>query len=151
MTSSELMDRAFHAITTVMVQTGRAPSHVELVDRLGHDTGKTPVVLNDLMATGCPGWLEENYAFVTICPFSNRPNQYKISVDGEQKWFGQRGIESLAVCRLFPGRLVRIENLCPDRDEPSVVEMRDGDVELCVPEGAVVHDNVPSDKPWPDR
>ena len=88
-TSAELLDRTFHAIMTSMVQTGRAPSHIELDARLGLDPGKAPAVLNDLMATGYPGWLDENDAIVTICPFSNRPNQYRISVDGERKWFGQ--------------------------------------------------------------
>jgi len=55
------------------------------------------------------------------------------------------------VCWLFPGKLVRIDADCPDCSEPIAVEMRDGDVVLCEPEAAVVHDNEPSDKPWPDR
>ncbi len=55
------------------------------------------------------------------------------------------------MCWVFPGKLVRIEAACPDCNESIVVEMRDGDVLLCEPEGAVVHDNEPSDKPWPDR
>ena len=41
------------------------------------------------MATGYPGWLDEHDTIVTICPLSNQPNQYVISVGGEQKWFGQ--------------------------------------------------------------
>ena len=52
---------------------------------------------------------------------------------------------------LFPGKLVRIDSLCPDCGEPIVVEMRDGDVVSCEPEEAVVHDNRPSSMPWPDR
>ena len=88
-TSAELLDRAFQAIITGMVQTGRAPSHIALEARLGLDPGKAPTVLNDLMATGYPGWLDEHDNIVTICPLSNRPNQYEISVDGEQKWYGQ--------------------------------------------------------------
>ncbi|MCH8063835.1 MAG: hypothetical protein IH861_15185, partial [Chloroflexi bacterium] len=49
------------------------------------------------------------------------------------------------------GKLIRIDATCPDCDGPIVVEMRDGEVVLCEPEGAVVHDNEPSDRPWPDR
>ena len=74
---------------TRMVQTGRAPNHTELAAGLGVDPGKASTVLKDIMAAGYPGWLDEQDAIVTICPLSNRPNQYKISVDGEQKWFGQ--------------------------------------------------------------
>ena len=55
------------------------------------------------------------------------------------------------MCWLFPGKLVRIDTICPDCSEAIVVEMRDGNVVSYDPEGAVVHDNEPSDKPWPDR
>ncbi len=41
------------------------------------------------MESGYPGWVDEDDNIVTICPLSNLPNQYRISVDGEQKWFGQ--------------------------------------------------------------
>ena len=88
-TSADLLDRAFHAIMTRMVQTGRAPNYVELGPVLGLDSTEARKVLNDLMATGYPGWLDANDNIVTICPLSNQPNQYRISVDGEQKWFGQ--------------------------------------------------------------
>ena len=88
-TSADLHDRAFHAIMTGMVQTGRAPNSIELAATLGLDPGKARVVFSDIMATGYPGWLDEHESIVTFCPLSNRPNQYKISVDGEQKWYGQ--------------------------------------------------------------
>ena len=89
MTSADSLDKAFHAIITGIVQTGRAPGHIALEARLDLDPGKAPAVLNDLMASGYPGWLDEHYNIVTFCPFSNRPNHYKITVEGEQKWFGQ--------------------------------------------------------------
>lgn len=135
----------------VELQTGRAPNSIELAATLGLDPGKARAVFSDIMATGYPSWLDEHDNIVTICPFSNRPNQYEISVDGEQKWFGQWGIELLAVCWLFPGKLIRIDATCPDCNESIVVEMRHGDVVLCEPEGAVVHDNEPSGNPWPDQ
>ena len=88
-TSADLLDRAFQAIMTGMVRTGRAPNNIELAAKLGLDPGKARVVFSDIMATGYPGWLDEHDNIVTICPLSNRPNQYNISVDGEQKWYGQ--------------------------------------------------------------
>ena len=88
-TNADLLDRAFQAIMTNMVQTGRAPDHTELATVLGIDSAQARAILDDIMATGYPGWLDEHDNIVTICPLSNRPNQYKISVDGEQKWYGQ--------------------------------------------------------------
>ena len=88
-TSADLLDRAFHTIMISMVHTGRSPNHIELAAELGLEPGKARTVFNDIMATGYPGWLDEHGTIVTIYPLSNRPNQYKISVDGEQKWFGQ--------------------------------------------------------------
>ena len=52
---------------------------------------------------------------------------------------------------LFPGKLVRIDTVCPDCNESIVVDMRDGNVVLCEPKGAVAHNNEPSDMPWPER
>ena len=74
---------------TRMVQTGHAPDYIELAAELGLDPSKARAVLKDLMATGYPGWLDEHDTIVTICPLSNIANQHKISVDGEQKWYGQ--------------------------------------------------------------
>lgn len=55
------------------------------------------------------------------------------------------------MCCLFPGMLVKIDTVCPDCKESIVLEMRNGDVVSCEPEGVVVHDNVPSNQPWSDR
>ena len=88
-TNTEVLDMAFHEIMTRMVETGQAPHYTELALRLDLDPNSMRTVLSDLMATGYPGWLDEHDAIVTFCPLSNRPNQYKINVDGEQRWFGQ--------------------------------------------------------------
>ena len=85
----DLLDRAFHTILTSMVETGRAPNQTELGAALGLDLDESNTILHNLMASGYPGWVDENDNIVTICPLSNQPNQYRISVDGEQKWFGQ--------------------------------------------------------------
>ena len=77
-TSADLLDKAFHAIMTRMVQTGRAPDNIELAAGLGLDPGKVRAVLNDIMATGYPGWLDDDDTIVTICPLANHPNEYRI-------------------------------------------------------------------------
>ena len=73
-----------------MVQTEHSPHYSELARDLGVSHEESQAVLCDLMATGYPGWLDANTNWIiTLCPFSNVPNQYRITVEGEQKWFGQ--------------------------------------------------------------
>ena len=75
---------------TRMVETGRAPHYSELALDLGVPVEAARQALHGLLATGHPGWLEPRTDWIiTFCPFSNVPNQYKITVDGEQKWLGQ--------------------------------------------------------------
>ena len=74
---------------TRMVETALAPTYQELGSALGIGPDEALTVLHDLMTSGYPAWIDENDNIVTICPLSNLPNQYRISVDGEQKWFGQ--------------------------------------------------------------
>jgi hypothetical protein len=88
-TNAELLDKAFHAIMTRMVETTRAPTHAELGAALGIGRDEALTLLHELMTSGYPAWVDENDNIVTICPLSNQPNQYRISVDGEEKWFGQ--------------------------------------------------------------
>ena len=42
-TSADLLDKAFHAIVTRMVQTGRAPDHIELAAGLGLASPGSPI------------------------------------------------------------------------------------------------------------
>ena len=46
--------------------------------------------LHNLIATGIPAWLhpDTNY-LVSFPPFNVLPNQYRITIRGEQKWFAQ--------------------------------------------------------------
>jgi hypothetical protein len=48
------------------------------------------VLLRELFASGVPGWLFPGTDIITsFAPFNNLPTQYRITVDGQQKWFGQ--------------------------------------------------------------
>ena len=75
-----LLDKAFSNIMTRLVETGQAPNYTELAADLGHD----------LIATGIPAWLHPDTDYlVSFPPFNVLPNQYRITVRGEQKWFAQ--------------------------------------------------------------
>ncbi|MBW2204290.1 MAG: hypothetical protein JRF52_09395 [Deltaproteobacteria bacterium] len=62
------LDRTFQIIMKQMVETGQA----------------------DLFSAGVPGWLFPNTDLIaSFAPFNNLPTQYRITIDGHQKWFGQ--------------------------------------------------------------
>ena len=59
----------------------------ELARCLGLDS---VTLINDLEATGYSFFMHpETDQIVSVAPFNNLPNQYRISIDGEQKWFAQ--------------------------------------------------------------
>ena len=88
-TNTALLDKAFQAIMSSMVNSGRAPDYDGLAVELGLNQDDARIVLRDVFSTGHPGWLDEHDTIVTFCPFSNVPNQYRLSVDGEHQWYGQ--------------------------------------------------------------
>jgi len=90
MSSPTLLDRAFHRIMSRMVETGQAPFYTELAAALGLSAEEGRKVLHDLFSSGIPGWLyPRTDLIVSFAPFNNLPTQYRITIDGEQKWFGQ--------------------------------------------------------------
>jgi hypothetical protein len=85
-----ILDKAFHVIMTRMVETGQAPFYTELARPLGLSVGESKKTLHDLFACGIPGWLyPRTDLIVSFAPFNNLPTQYRITIDGQQKWFGQ--------------------------------------------------------------
>jgi hypothetical protein len=47
-------------------------------------------VMHDLFSSGIPAWLyPRTDHIVSFAPFNNLPTQYRITIDGQQKWFGQ--------------------------------------------------------------
>lgn len=91
MNEPTLMDKTYHFIITRLKQTGVAPHYTEIADMLGISMEEGRQTLKELMAIGIPGtWMAPDTDYIgSFAPFSNLPTQYRISVDGEQKWFGQ--------------------------------------------------------------
>jgi hypothetical protein len=90
MSDSTRLDETFHIIMKTMVRTGRAPHYSEIAADLGLPMEEGRKALHELFESGVPGWLFPNTdAITSFAPFNNLPTQYRITVDGEQKWFGQ--------------------------------------------------------------
>ena len=86
---TDLLDRAFASIMGTMIETGQAPHYIELAADLGLEPEVGRQLVHDLMAT-IPGWTHPGTDYIaSFPPFNNQPTQYRISVDGVQKWFGQ--------------------------------------------------------------
>lgn len=90
MSDPDMMDKMFHVIMKRMVQIGQSPHYTEIARELGLSTEDGRKALHDLFASGIGGWLYPNTDLIaSLAPLSNLPNQYRITVDGQQKWFGQ--------------------------------------------------------------
>ncbi len=85
-----LLDRAFAHIMQRFVDTGQAPHHTELAKDLEIAIEDARHVFADLMNAGVPGWLHPKTDYIaSFPPFNNQPTQYRITIDGQQKWFAQ--------------------------------------------------------------
>ncbi len=139
---TDLLDRAFSSIRDTMIESGQAPHFTELATALELGPEDTKQVLHELM-TVIPGWLHPGTDYIaSFPPFNNQPTQYRVSVDGEQKWFAQCGFEALAIRWLFPGRTIKVEAPCLDCGEAMVIEMRDEEILRIDPEGVVGYTNA---------
>ncbi|UCF57258.1 MAG: hypothetical protein JSW15_01925, partial [Deltaproteobacteria bacterium] len=85
-----MLDKTFHVIIKRMVETGQAPHYTEIAAELGVSVEEGRKALHELFKAGVPGWLFPDTDLITsFAPFNNLPTQYRITVDGQQKWFAQ--------------------------------------------------------------
>ena len=90
MSEPTMLDKTFNAIMRRMVETGQAPHYTEIAAELGVSVSEGRSALHSLMNAGVPGWLyPKTDLIVSMAPFNNLPTQFRITIDGEQKWFGQ--------------------------------------------------------------
>jgi hypothetical protein len=89
MADLQLLDKGFHFIMHRFMETGQAPYYTEMATALGLSMEEGRQLLHELM-THHPAWVHpETDYIVSFAPFHNLPTQYRISVEGVQKWFGQ--------------------------------------------------------------
>jgi hypothetical protein len=90
MSDLDLLDRTYHAVMSAFVETGRAPHYTELATTLGVPLEQARGLLHELVDSGLPGWMEPGQdVLVSLAPFSSLPNAYRVTIDGNQRWFAQ--------------------------------------------------------------
>ncbi len=91
MAEPTLLDRTFSIIMQGFVETGQAPHYTEIAAGLGVSPREGRQALRKLFAVrAIPGWLyPKGDTVVSLAPFNNLPTPYRVTIDGEQKWFAQ--------------------------------------------------------------
>jgi hypothetical protein len=90
MADTQVLDRTFHVIMSRLVETGRAPHYTDLAAALGCTVEEGRHALRALMSSGVQGWLHPGTDYiVSLAPLNSLPTQYRITVEGQQKWFAQ--------------------------------------------------------------
>ena len=84
------LDKTFQVILKYFMDSGQAPHYTELASEMDLPVEDARKVLHELFTPAFPGWLYPNTDYIcSFPPFSNLPTQHRITIDGEQKWFGQ--------------------------------------------------------------
>ena len=150
MAEPEVLDRLHGRVIRRFIETGHAPTYLDLARDEGMEPEAARQAVRELMPAvpGC--WQHPGTDhIVSYAPFNNLPTWHRVTIDGEEKWTAQCGFEALAVTHLFPGKDVTIDSVCRDCGESVQVVMRDGQVTRLDPSEAVGHSNVPLAK-WFD-
>jgi len=138
------LDKTFQIILKYFMETGRAPHYTEIASEFDMSVEDARKALHELFTPEFPGWLFPNTDHIcSFPPFSSLPTQHRITIDGQQKWFGQWGFDTLAVSWLFPGKTVQIDTPCLDCGSPITVKMKDGIIQDTEPEGIMGYTSVP--------
>ena len=84
------LDKIFQIVLKRFIETGQAPHYTEIASELGISTEEGKKALHELFFPGFPAWFFPGTDYISsFPPFSNLPTQYRITIEGQQKWFGQ--------------------------------------------------------------
>ena len=86
------LDQTYHFIMEAFVERGQAPHFTEIARAFSVLPEEGKRRLHALMnaEVPLPIWLFPGTDLIaSFSPFNNLPTQYRISVDGQQKWFAQ--------------------------------------------------------------
>jgi len=89
MTDLPKLDQAYALVIRHFVDTGRAPHYTEVARSLSVGMEEGRQIVHDLVEE-LPAWTEPGTdLFSSFAPFNSQPTHYRISVEGQQKWYGQ--------------------------------------------------------------
>lgn len=144
MSETSELDRTYNFIRDHFKETGSAPHFTELARGLEVSVEEGRLMMHALVESPFPSWFHPGTEWIgSFPPFSSIGNQYRISVDGERKWFAQCGFESLAMCWMFPGRSVRVDTHCLHSGEPLRIDICDGKILAAEPGSIFGYVSVP--------
>ena len=90
MSEPSQVDNTFNIIMRKMVETGQAPHYTEIASEMNVSVEEGRKALHDLFSIRIPAWLYPNTDYIcSFPPFNNLPTQYRVTIDGEQKWSSQ--------------------------------------------------------------
>lgn len=83
-------DRTYHYILKHFIDHGHAPHYTDIAKEFSVQPDEGKLFLHDLMNTGLPIWLYPDTDLIaSFAPFNNMPTQYRLTIEGHQKWFAQ--------------------------------------------------------------
>jgi hypothetical protein len=153
---SALAQRTYTHVLEHLVEHGFAPHYTEMAADFGVSTEEARLAVNEAAEAGIGCWMSPGTDQIgSWAPFNNTPTQYRVSIDGERKWFGQCGLEVNAIRWLVPGKEVLVETRDLATAEPIRVRYRDEEILEIFPDTVVGHINNPMWKwagiPSPDN
>ncbi len=91
MHSSSDLNKTFHFIMERVIATGKAPDYTEIAAELGVTPAEGQKALRKVFSSfGFPGWFYPHTdTIMSFPPFNIEPTNHRLTIDGEQKWFGQ--------------------------------------------------------------
>jgi hypothetical protein len=90
MADSILVQKAYTSIVEHFIGTGRAPHYTELAETLGLRPDEARGVQRQAAEASIACWFIQDTDYIeSWAPFSNVPTHYRVTVKGEQKWYGQ--------------------------------------------------------------
>jgi hypothetical protein len=85
------LNQTFHFIMERIIATGKAPDYTEIAAELGVAPAEGQSALRKVFSSfGFPGWFYPNTdTIMSFPPFNIEPTNHRLTIDGEQRWFGQ--------------------------------------------------------------
>ena len=89
-TEQTLVQRTYTSIMQHFVDTGRAPHYAELARIMGVSPDEARDLQREAAQGGVGCWFVQDTDYIeSWAPFYNVPTPYRVTVNGEQKWYGQ--------------------------------------------------------------